>query len=110
MCYRLVHHLRVSYPIKRGPTIILEYQLNARPGPGVLDPAMWQGHASCLEPVVAAVEEVDAALGGNGAVLSPSGGLEDGLDHGLDDVELVRGDRDGGLGELERGGVGGHAL
>jgi hypothetical protein len=57
------------------------------------------------------VEEVDSALGSNGAVLAPSGGLEDGLDHGLDDiVELVRGDRDGGLDELERGGVGGHAL
>jgi hypothetical protein len=70
-----------------------------------------QGLASCLEPVVAVVEEVDSALGGNGTVLAPSGGLEVGLDHGLDDiVELVRGDQDGSLDELERGGVGGHAL
>jgi hypothetical protein len=70
-----------------------------------------QGLASCLEPIVAVVKEVDSALGGNGAVLAPSGGLKVGLDHGLDDiVELVRGDRDGGLDELERGGVGGHAL
>jgi hypothetical protein len=52
-----------------------------------------QGLASCLEPIVAVVKEVDSTLGGNGAVLAPSGGLKVGLDHGLDDiVELVRGD------------------
>ncbi|KAF5480846.1 hypothetical protein F2P56_001557, partial [Juglans regia] len=72
---------------------------------------MWQCvFGSPRDPVLGACEGLQAVFGGRGAVHIPGGGVQDGLDHGLGSVEVLGGDPDSGLDELERGGVGGHLV
>jgi len=88
------------------PAVVLVRERGAQPRARVLDFALWQRVAGEGSAVVRVVQYFHAGGGGHGEVAAAAGVVQEGLYHGLRGGEVFGVDGDGGLDELERGGVG----